>query len=618
MTDPPVALHGLTKRFARAKLAALEDVTTQADAGAVTGLIGPDAAGKTTLLRLIAGLLTPSAGEVRLLGGRARQAPGTLGYMPQSFGLYEELSVAQNLALYADLQDLGPDERRARRDEVLDFSGLQPFTDRLAGKLSGGMKQKLGLACVLMRPPKVLLLDEPSVGVDPLSRRELWSMVRTLADSGIAVVWSTAYLDEAANCDRLWMLHQGRLIADDAPNVFLAEVRGRCYRMPLAERGRRAVQTAARTRPGVLDAQVQGRSLRLLLAPDAQQPTAEEFGAAGPAEAVSPRFADAFVARLRDRADGADPNAGDREPGEPAPRRRDDAEPSARAESADREKPSRDHGSSSQGAPPEPAAPAIAAEELTRRFGAFTAVDRVSFEVARGEIFGLLGPNGAGKSTTFRMLCGLLPASGGQARVAGVDLGHARAAARERLGYMSQSFSLYADLSVRQNLKFFAGVYGLSGAHARKAIDGAIREFGLEAYARTNAGGLPLGYKQRLALAAAVMHDPAILFLDEPTSGVDPLTRREFWGRINAMAEAGVTVLVTSHFLDEAEYCDRLAIMHQSRVVALGAPDRLKRDHGGGADASLEDAFVNLIEGQTRQRAGGPAPDDPATGRTPA
>jgi ABC-2 type transport system ATP-binding protein len=618
MTDPPVALHGLTKRFARAKLAALEDVTTQADAGAVTGLIGPDAAGKTTLLRLIAGLLTPSAGEVRLLGGRARQAPGTLGYMPQSFGLYEELSVAQNLALYADLQDLGPDERRARRDEVLDFSGLQPFTDRLAGKLSGGMKQKLGLACVLMRPPKVLLLDEPSVGVDPLSRRELWSMVRTLADSGIAVVWSTAYLDEAANCDRLWMLHQGRLIADDAPNVFLAEVRGRCYRMPLAERGRRAVQTAARTRPGVLDAQVQGRWLRLLLAPDARQPTAEEIGADGPAEAVSPRFADAFVARLRDRADGADPNAGDREPGEPAPRRRDDAEPSARAESADREKPSRDHGSSSQGAPPEPAAPAIAAEELTRRFGAFTAVDRVSFEVARGEIFGLLGPNGAGKSTTFRMLCGLLPASGGQARVAGVDLGHARAAARERLGYMSQSFSLYADLSVRQNLKFFAGVYGLSGAHARKAIDGAIREFGLEAYARTNAGGLPLGYKQRLALAAAVMHDPAILFLDEPTSGVDPLTRREFWGRINAMAEAGVTVLVTSHFLDEAEYCDRLAIMHQSRVVALGAPDRLKRDHGGGADASLEDAFVNLIEGQTRQRAGGPAPDDPATGRTPA
>jgi len=245
--------------------------------------------------------------------------------------------------------------------------------------------------------------------------------------------------------------------------------------------------------------------------------------------------------------------------------------------------------------------PAIVAQDLTRRFGAFTAVDQVSFEVARGEIFGLLGPNGAGKSTTFRMLCGLLPASAGRAQVAGVDLGHARAAARERLGYMSQSFSLYGDLSVRQNLKFFAGVYGLSGGAARRAIDRAIREFGLTPYHRSNASGLPLGYKQRLALAAAVMHDPAILFLDEPTSGVDPLTRREFWGRINAMAEAGVTVLITSHFLDEAEYCDRLAIMHQSRIVALGAPDRLKREHGGSAEASLEDAFVNLIQAQDDQ-----------------
>ena len=618
MTDPPVALHGLTKRFARARLTALADVTTQADAGAVTGLIGPDAAGKTTLLRLIAGLLSPTAGEVRLLGGRARQAPGTLGYMPQSFGLYEELSVAQNLALYADLQGLGSDERRARRDEVLDFSGLQAFTDRLAGKLSGGMKQKLGLACVLMRPPKVLLLDEPSVGVDPLSRRELWSMVRTLADSGIAVVWSTAYLDEAANCDRLWMLHQGRLIADDAPDSFLAEVRARCYRMPLAERGRRTVQAAARARPGVLDAQVQGRTLRLLLAPDARPPSAEEVGAEGEAEAVSPRFADAFVARLRDRSQAADPDpdAGDSAPSDPSRRGGDDTGPSARAESTDQK--ACERGSSAEAAPSAAPSPAIAARDLTRRFGTFTAVDRVSFEVARGEIFGLLGPNGAGKSTTFRMLCGLLPASGGQARVAGVDLGHARAAARERLGYMSQSFSLYADLSVRQNLKFFAGVYGLSGATAREAIADAIREFGLETYARRNAGGLPLGYKQRLALAAAVMHDPAILFLDEPTSGVDPLTRREFWGRINTMAEAGVTVLVTSHFLDEAEYCDRLAIMHQSRVVALGTPDRLKRDHGGGPDASLEDAFVNLIQGQTRERADGPAQDRPATGRTPA
>jgi ABC-2 type transport system ATP-binding protein len=583
MTDPPVALARVTKRFARGGPAALAEVTTQADAGAVTGLIGPDAAGKTTLLRLIAGLLRPSAGEVRLLGGRTAETPGVLGYMPQQFGLYEELTVAQNLELYADLQDLVPGDRRTRMREVLDFSGLEPFTGRLAGKLSGGMKQKLGLACVLVRPPKVLLLDEPSVGVDPLSRRELWGMVRRLADTGMSVVWSTAYLDEAANCDRLWMLHDGRLIADGPPDGFLADVRDRCYRMALPERGRRAVHAAALARAGVLDAEVQGRTLRLLLAPDAEPPAAADVGAQEAAQPAEPRFADAFVARIRartnDRATGADgdtaaPDAGSaRQPEEAA----------------------------SEPAQSDAATPAILARDLTKRFGDFTAVDRVDFEVARGEIFGLLGPNGAGKSTTFRMLCGLLPASGGRAEVAGVDLGHARAAARERLGYMSQSFSLYGDLSVRQNLKFFAGVYGLAGGAARRAIQRAIRDFALAPYARTNAGALPLGYKQRLALAAAVLHDPAILFLDEPTSGVDPLTRREFWGRINAMAEAGVTVLVTSHFLDEAEYCDRLAIMHQSRVVALGAPDRLKREHAGDPDASLEDAFVNLIAARSQE-----------------
>jgi len=336
------------------------------------------------------------------------------------------------------------------------------------------------------------------------------------------------------------------------------------------------VHAAARAQPGVLDAQVQGRALHLLLAADAGPPAAETVGAADAAEPVAPRFSDAFVARIKGR----------RETGGAGPELGADLSPDLGAGPAAAARAQSD------------AAPAIVARDLTRRFGDFTAVDRISFEVARGEIFGLLGPNGAGKSTSFRMLCGLLPASAGRAEVAGVDLGRARAAARERLGYMSQSFSLYGDLSVRQNLKFFAGVYGLSGPPARRAVDRAIRDFGLQDFARGNAGGLPLGYKQRLALAAAVLHDPAILFLDEPTSGVDPLTRREFWDRINAMAETGVTVLVTSHFLDEAEYCDRLAIMYQSRVVALGAPDRLKRDHGGGSQASLEDAFVNLIEAE--------------------
>ncbi len=567
MTAPAVALDGVVKRFARGAAPALNGITASARAGRITGLVGPDAAGKTTLLRLIAGLLAPDAGTLRLAGGADPNVPGTLGYMPQAFGLYEDLTVAENLALYADLQSLAPGERGERARRLFEFTGLGPFRRRLAGKLSGGMKQKLGLACVLLRAPRVLLLDEPSVGVDPISRRDLWTMVRELADAGMAVLWATAYLDEAGQCDRVWMLDRGRLIQDGTPDTFLDPVRERCRAMPLPAQGRRASRAAALAAPGVLDAQIQGRTLRLLLTAHGEAPDAADVGAAGPAEPAEPRFEDAFIARLGvDHGAAADAaeGAGDA----PAPMAGDGD------------------------------GPAILADGLTKRFGDFTAVDGVSFEVARGEIFGLLGPNGAGKSTTFRMLCGLLPASGGTARVAGRDLAHARAEARGRIGYMSQAFAMYGDLSVRQNMAFFAGVYGLRGRAARRAIDDALDRYGLRRFARTNAGALPLGYKQRLAMACAVLHRPAILFVDEPTSGVDPLTRREFWGRINAMAGQGVTVLVTSHFLDEAEYCDRLAILHESRVIALGAPDAIKRAHAGGPDAPLEEAFVNLIEAQ--------------------
>jgi ABC-2 type transport system ATP-binding protein len=568
MSEPVVALTGVGKRFRKSGRPALDQITAEAVAGSITGLIGPDGAGKTTLLRLIAGLYKPSSGTLRVAGRNGAPAPGTLGYMPQQFGLYEDLSVAENLDLYADLQNLPRSQRRERMARLLSFTGLEPFTDRLAGKLSGGMKQKLGLACVLVRPPRVLLLDEPSVGVDPLSRRELWRMVRDLSEQGMAVLWSTAYLDEAARCSRVWLLDEGRLLAQGPPEEFLAEVRGRCFRMPLAASGRRRVQALASARRGVLDAQIQGRGLRLVLDKDTSAPAAEDVGAAGAAEAVEPRFEDAVIARLR-RQHAAGPAAGD-------------------AAGDETVSETQVYGDGT----------AIETRELTKRFGDFTAVDRVNFTVRRGEIFGLLGPNGAGKSTTFRMLCGLLPASDGEARVAGFDLAHARADARARIGYMSQAFSLYGGLSVRQNLNFFAGAYGLYGGHARQAIRRVLKDFELEPYAAASADSLPLGFKQRLSLACALMHEPAILFLDEPTSGVDPLTRREFWARINAMAERGVTVLVTSHVLDEAEYCDRLAIMYRSRVVASGAPDELKQTHLGRLDASLEDAFIKLIEAQ--------------------
>jgi len=573
MSGPAVTLEGVDKRFKGARTDALSGITAQALAGEVTGIVGPDGAGKTTLLRLLAGLLRPSAGTVWVAPTDGPPVPGRLGYMPQQFGLYEDLSVAENLRLYADLHGLAAGERRQRTARLLPFTGLAPFTGRLAGRLSGGMKQKLGLACMLVAPPKVLLLDEPGVGVDPVSRRELWEIVRGLARDGMTVLWSTAYLDEAGNCDRVWMLDAGRLIAEGPPDDFLAEMRGRCYRMPLPEQGRRRAQARAARARDVVDAQIRGSGLRLVLAPEADPPEARDIGGAGPAEPVPPSFEDAVVARLRaengETGDETPPESGS---GEAAVARRADG-------------------------------PAIETRALTRRFGDFTAVDGVTFSVPAGEIFGLLGPNGAGKSTTFRMLCGLLPATSGEARVAGFDLAHARAEARGRIGYMSQSFSLYGDLSVVQNMRFFAGVYGLAGGRARAAIGQAMDSFGLAPHARTSARALPLGFKQRLGLACALLHEPDILFLDEPTSGVDPLTRREFWGRINALAEHGVTVLITSHLLDEAEYCDRLAIMHQSRVIATGAPDEIKRAHAGGPDASLEDAFINLIAGTSAEDA---------------
>lgn len=550
--EPLVHLEGVSKSFGAT--AAVAGVSATIPAGQVTGLVGADGAGKTTLLRLMAGLLAPDGGRVN--------ATAELGYMPQRFGLYEDLSVSENLSLYADLRGLPPAEHAATFARLLAFSGLAGFEARLAGKLSGGMKQKLGLACALVATPRLLLLDEPSVGVDPVSRRELWRMVHDLAAQGVGVVWSTAYLDEAERCHGVLLLDGGRLVHAGPPKELTARVAGRSFAVRDAH-DRRAVQAAARRLPGISDALIQGAAVRLVIAAGAAPPTSAELGAPeAVVEPVAPRFEDAFIALL-DRTGGPPP-----------------ALPEAVR-----------HARPRGGA-------VVEAAELTRRFGDFTAVDGVSFTVAPGEIFGLLGPNGAGKSTTFRMLCGLMPPSSGIARVAGIDLARAAPEAKQRQGYMSQKFSLYPDLSVRQNLDFFAGVYGLSGAR-RKALCGAMLDvFGLDALADSDAGQLPLGFKQRLALAAAILHGPDILFLDEPTSGVDPLIRREFWGHINALAADGVAVLVTTHFLDEAEYCDRIGIVYRGRLIALGSPDHIRASTGA---ATLEDAFVALVAASDRE-----------------
>jgi ABC-2 type transport system ATP-binding protein len=562
-------VEGLSHVYAGAagEVRALDGVSLEIAPGVMTGVVGPDGAGKTTLLRHLAGLLRPAAGRVEVLGqdmsANAAAVHKRIGYMPQRFGLYEDLTVAENFALFADLHGLGGDERAARSKDLFGFTGLAPFTARRAGALSGGMKQKLGLACALLARPQLLLLDEPSVGVDPASRRELWHIVeRMMAEAGgaMGVVWATSYLDEAERCARVLALYEGRVLAEGPPAEFLAPMQGRVCRVSLPPGKSRHAVARAKSLPGVLDALVQGDSLRLVLARGAAPPAPEALGGSE-TRMVPPRFEDGFIDRLLAVV------------------------PPAAAPAL---------------APAPVAAgngPVIEVKNLVRRFGGFTAVNDVSFAIARGEIFGLLGPNGAGKSTTFRMLCGLLRPSGGQAHVAGRDLLTAAADARARLGYMAQKFSLYGELSVRQNLTFFARAYGLA-RHARQAaVDGALARFELAEVADSLASALPLGLKQRLSMAAALMHGPEILFLDEPTSGVDPLTRRAFWARIGELADAGVTVLVTSHFMDEAEYCDRLVLINAGKIVAADTPAGLRARVKSPAlpDPTLEDAFIALV-----------------------
>ncbi len=555
----------VTRRFGKGA-PALDRVSGEIGGGEITGLVGPDGAGKTTLIRLMTGLMLPDAGRVEVLGIDTARSPQSIqnliGYMPQRFGLYEDLSVQENLDLYADLRGLPRDERPAAFDELLTFTDLKRFTGRLAGKLSGGMKQKLGLACALLKKPRLLLLDEPGVGVDPISRRELWTMVEDLTKEGIGVVWSTAYLDEAEACDRVLLLNGGKLLFSGAPSELTGRVAGRVYKLLDVDGRRRQVLTRVLQQPGTVDGVIQGEAIRLVLASNVPPAVDEIAGAGARLNPADPRFEDAFVDLLGGGPDG-------------------------RSKLAEATTP----------LPADDGQPVIEARGLTKRFGDFTAAEDISFAIPRGQIFGLLGPNGAGKSTTFKMLCGLLRPTSGDGRVAGFDLRRDTAEARNRLGYMAQKFSLYGDLSVAQNLDFFAGVYGLGNSLRRERISLMTEIFDFGSHLKMSAKDLPLGLKQRLALACAALHEPEALFLDEPTSGVDPITRREFWTHINGLVEKGVTVLVTTHFMEEAEYCDRISLIYRGRSIALGSPDELKARVAGAdnPDPTMEDAFVTLV-----------------------
>ena len=560
---PAARVVGLVKKFEGTL--ALDGITAELPAGRILGLVGPDGAGKTTLIRLLAGLMRPTAGTVEVLGRIPSAEGGTTqaetGYMPQRFGLYEDLTVLDNLNLYANLRALDGPTRQRRFAELLKFTDLSAFTDRLAGRLSGGMKQKLGLACALLGRPRLLLLDEPGVGVDPLSRRELWRMVSDLVAAGVTVLWSTSYMDEAERCAHIWLLDRGRLLYTGVPAKLSERVAGRVFRRRVAAGTAREVADSELERAAVLDAVIQGASVRIV----ARSPERAAFPAPT-YEPVPPRLEDAYVELLGGAPKGASLLAA--------------AWPTRTAVAAQNQE------------------ALVRASALTRRFGDFVAADQISFEVHAGEVYGLLGPNGAGKSTTFRMLCGLLKPTSGEASVAGVNLLHAASRARARLGYMAQKFSLYGDLSVGQNLDYFADIYGLTRAAKRERVPAMIEIFELAPQLQANAALLPLGFKQRLALACATLHAPAVLFLDEPTSGVDPLMRREFWHHINALCAKGVAVVVTTHFLEEAEYCDRIGLIWRGRKIAEGTPDDLKASvrTPERTEPTLEDAFIALIE----------------------
>ncbi|HEX8556537.1 MAG TPA: ATP-binding cassette domain-containing protein [Pyrinomonadaceae bacterium] len=548
---PPaaVSVRDLVKSYGGTR--AVGGVSFDVGRGEIFGLIGPDGAGKTTVFQILGGVMRQDAGSALVLGLRSRDARPFVGYLTQAFSLYPDLSAAENLRYVGALRRLPAREIEERGRRYLRAFDLDRFKDRLAGRLSGGMKQKLALACALVAEPKILLLDEPTTGVDPVSRREFWEALARLSSEGMTVVVATPYLDEAERCHRVALMHGGRLRQTGAP----AELRhaSGLTRLEVRAADLSRAEEVLRGAAGVEDVQRFGDRLDVM-ARDAARGERSVRGALGregiavtELRAREPTLENTFVSVLRGL----------------------EGEGRARPFPARRAKPEEKGGV------------AIEALDLRKTFGDFRAVNGVNIEVRRGEVYGLLGANGAGKTTTIKMLCGLVAPSGGRVTLAG-ERGPLRSSfARQRLGYMSQKFSLYDDLTVEENLDFFAGVYGVPRGEREEKKRWALSVAGLEGKGRMLTASLPGGWKQRVAFGAAVMHEPSVLFLDEPTSGVDPLARRAFWKMINSFADRGVAVLVTTHYLEEAEQCNRLGLMVAGEMVAEGSPSELKAAQPG-------------------------------------
>ncbi|MBJ8497733.1 ATP-binding cassette domain-containing protein [Acinetobacter oleivorans] len=554
-----------------ADISAIIDLNMQINKGELTALVGPDGSGKTTLLRLIAGLYKATSGSLNVLGidvsKNPQAVPDRISYMPQRFGLYEDLSVQENLDLYADLHGVSKEVRGKRFKRLLEITDLSQFTQRLAGQLSGGMKQKLGLACTLVRSPELLLLDEPSVGVDPLSRRDLWIIIEQLVqEENLSVIISTAYMDEAEKCAQVYIMHEGKILKQGSPEQLKEIVSGQTWNIkPLEQIKARTLQAQLLDNHlEIIDAVPKGEQVNFISRQ--KELLADTLPEGLKANTRPPELEDAFMMLLQQT-------------------QKQPKQISISAQTFQLEQ--NDNLKSEQ--------PIIVVKDLVRTFGDFTAVANTSFDVQRGEIFGLLGPNGAGKTTTFRMLCGLLAASSGYLEVAGKNLRTARAEARAKVGYVSQKFALYSNLTVLENLKFFGGAYGVSGKKLNQQIDKALQQYDLKPHSKS--GDLPGGYKQRLSMAAALLHEPEILFLDEPTSGIDPLARRSFWYSIGELANQGITIIITTHFMEEAEYCDRIAIQDAGKLLALGSPQQVRKLASKDKHiADMNEAFIAIVE----------------------
>ena len=485
-----IVVNEISKSYGKVK--ALQDVSFSVGKGEIFGLIGPDGAGKTSLFRILCTLLLPDAGTATVDGfdvvRQMRDIRRRVGYMPGRFSLYQDLTVKENLEFFATLfgttVDAGYDSIKAI------YQQIERFKDRKAGALSGGMKQKLALSCALVHQPSVLFLDEPTTGVDPVSRKEFWEMLSMLKERGITIVASTPYLDEVRQCERVAFLSEGKVMGIDTPEVILE------------------------------------------------------------------RFKDVFNPPGLNHEDRLNDSGLNQEP-----------------------------------------VPVIQVEHLVKAFGTFHAVDDISFTVKKGEIFGFLGANGAGKTTAMHMLTGLNQPTSGTGKVAGYDIRTEHEQIKKHIGYMSQRFSLYEDLTVAENIRLFGGIYGMNSEKIKVKSEKLLRQLKFEEHKNDLVGSLPLGWKQKLAFSVSIFHDPAIVFLDEPTGGVDPATRRQFWELIYDAAHRGITVFVTTHYMDEAEYCDRISIMVDGKISAMGSPEELKRTLN---QPDMDHVFTYLARQATR------------------